>query len=331
MRAMGIDPTAYNTIESADDIDDLRRAIGAERISLLAFSYGSRLALMYAQRHGDHVSRIVLQGVNGPGLVLKRPAAVGRKLDRTAALLEQDTAWHGPTDLRAAARAARERLAIKPATVSITDRRTGNPIDVVINRDGFDMLVALSLDDARIPALLVSVAANDDRVLARFADGAWNGFARGSVGLMARAVNCSADRPDSRWKMVRSESAKAPFGAPIDNEFLKNSFCHRIGITAAPVEFTRPVTSSIPLLLITGSLDATNPSENAADVARGFSNSVVIEVENAAHEALPLSVVQNLVFDWFGGADVTGRRIVAPAPRFPSIETVLTPAAQPTR
>ncbi len=328
LRSNGIDPTAYNTIESADDIEALRNALRVEQIDLLAFSYGSRLALMYVQRHGGHVARVLLQGVNGPGLVVKRPAPVGRKLDRMAETLKQDPAWRGPADLRAAAQAARERLARTPATVTTSDRRTGRQLDLAVGRDGFDALVGLSLDDPRIPALLVSVAANDDRVLARFVEAAWNGMGAGTVGLMARAVNCAADRPDSRWALVRSESAPAPFGMPIDNDFLTDQFCQSVGYTTPPVEFAGPVRSSVPLLLITGSLDATNPIENAADVARGFANAVSLEVENAPHEALPVPAVQDVVVDWFRGADVRGRRLGAPPPRFASVETAAVQAPQ---
>ena len=327
-RSQGIDPTAYTTIESADDLDDLRKVLGADQIDLLAFSYGSRLALMYVQRHSHHIGRIVLQGVNGPGLVVKRPGPVARKLDRITELLEQDSTWRGPTDLRAAARAARERLTRNPARVTITERRTGQPLALVVGRDGFDALVALNLDDPRLPALLVSVAVNDDRVLARFAEAVWNGLAGGSAGLMARAVNCAADRPDSRRILVRAESATAPFGAPIDNEFLTDEFCRTVGYATAAVEFTGPVTSSTPLLLLTGSLDATNPVENAAQVARGFPNAVVLEIENAGHEALPVLSVQDAVVDWFRGTDIRGRRIAAPPPRFPSVDEAATPAPQ---
>jgi hypothetical protein len=120
-------------------------------------------------------------------------------------MVRQDSTWRGATDLRAAALAARERLARVPVTVTIADRRTGRPRDVIVGSDGFDALVGLNLDDARLAALLVSVAAKDDRVLARFAEAAWNGLAGGTVGLMARAVNCAADRPDSRMR-CRSRS-----------------------------------------------------------------------------------------------------------------------------
>lgn len=319
-RDNGIDPTAYNTIESADDIEALRLVVGVEQIDLLAFSYGSRLALMYVYRHGGHVGRVVLQGVNGPGLVVKRPAPVGRKLERMSKALTQDSAWNGPTDLRAAAEAARHRLARTPATVTITDRRTNRQLALAVGRDGFDALVGLNLDDARIPALLVSVAAHDDRVLARFVEAAWNGLGAGTVGLMARAVNCAADRPDSRWALVRAESATAPFGMPIDNEFLTDRFCQSVGYATPPVEFAGPVRSPVPVLLVTGSLDATNPVENAAEVARGFPNAVSLEVENAVHEALPVPAVQDVVVEWFRGVDVRGRRLAVPPPRFATIE-----------
>jgi hypothetical protein len=40
-RLSGIDLAAYNTSESADDVDELRRALGAEKVVLWAHSYGA--------------------------------------------------------------------------------------------------------------------------------------------------------------------------------------------------------------------------------------------------------------------------------------------------
>jgi pimeloyl-ACP methyl ester carboxylesterase len=324
-RSRGVDPTAFNTVESAADLEDLRTAIGAEGIDLLAFSYGSRLALAYVDRHGDRVGRVVLQGVNGPGHVLKRPGPVARKLDRLSQILARDSSWHGATDLDVRVRAARERLTSRPATVTVNDRRSGSPIDLRVGTDGFDAIVALNLDDGRLPALIVSVAAGDDRVLARFVESAWNGLGSGSVGLMARATNCAADRPAARWELVRSEARTAPFGALIDNDFLTDEFCRAVGYERPPTEFSRPLGSAVPTLLLTGSLDATNPVENAAEVARGLTNAVSIEIENAVHEALPAAAVQEVVIRWFAGDDVRAVRLSVDRPRFLTIEQALAP------
>lgn len=330
-RAQGVDPTAFNTLESADDINDLRRALGVDKVHLLAFSYGTRLALAVTQRHGAHVGRIVLQGVNGPGLVVKRPGPVARKLQRLGELLKRDSSWHDPTDLLAAARTARARLDRGAATVTVNDRRSGQSVELLVGREGFDAIVSLNLDDVRLPALLVSVAAGDDRVLARFVEAVWNGLGGGTVGLMARAVNCAADRPVARWALVARESAKAPFGAPIDNAFLSTDFCRAVGYEIPPVEFREPVRSASPVLLLTGALDATNPIENARDVAHGLANADILEIGNAAHEALTVPAVQDVVVDFLAGADVGRRRLVAAMPHFATIVEALQAAPQRPR
>jgi pimeloyl-ACP methyl ester carboxylesterase len=323
-RANNIEPTAYNSVESAEDIEALRQALGIPKIDLLAFSYGTRLALLVAQRHEVSVGRIVLQGVNGPGLVIKRPGAVARKLTRINEILKLDSAWTPRADVIDAARRARERLSATPVTVTVNDQRSARPVLLKVTREGFDAIVAMSLDDMRLPALLVSTANGDDRVLTRFVENAWNGLANGSVALMARSVNCAADRPQSRWELVRNESAASPFGSPIDNAFLSKRFCIAVGYPGTPVEFARPMRSPVPTLLITGALDATNPIENARDVARGLVNSTVLEAANVAHEALPVDSVQAVVIDFLKGTDVRNRQVSAPRPHFLTITQALT-------
>jgi beta-lactamase class A/pimeloyl-ACP methyl ester carboxylesterase len=61
----GIDLLGYNTEESADDVEALRRALGAEKISLWGISYGTHLGLAVIRRHGEHTHRAVLTGVSG--------------------------------------------------------------------------------------------------------------------------------------------------------------------------------------------------------------------------------------------------------------------------
>lgn len=329
-RAQGSEPTAYSTVESADDVDDLRGALGIPRIDVVAFSYGTRLALAVLQRHEPHVRRLVLQGVNGPGLVIKRPVAVTRKLELLGHLLAQDSLWPNPTDLVAAARAARDRLARGPTTITILDRRTGDSLSLPVGVYGFDAIAALSLDDPRLPALLVSVSAGDDRLLGRMAEAVWNGLATGTVGLMARAVNCSADRPEPRWRASIDDAATVPLGAPVDNEFLTDAFCRAAGFDTSPIEFPQPVRSSRPALLLTGTLDATNPSENARAVAIGLTRATLLDVHNAPHEALTVPAVQDAIVAFLEGQAVSSLHLEAEPPRFPTLQAALSPA-QPNR
>jgi pimeloyl-ACP methyl ester carboxylesterase len=328
LRGRSIEPTAYSTVESADDIDALRRALGIAKINLLAFSYGTRLALATLQRHESSVGRIVLQGVNGPGLVVKRPGVVSRKLARMNDILKLDSAWTPPVDLIGTARRARDRLSATPVTVTVNDQRTRQPVQLKVGREGFDAIVSLNLDDMRLPALLVSTANADDRLLTKFVESAWNGLSNSPVALMARSVNCAADRPQSRWALAASETSAAPFGSPIDNAFLTKRFCIAAGYPGTSVEFPRPVRSPVPALLITGALDATNPIENAQEVARGLTNSTLMEAGNAAHEALPVDSVQAVVVDFLKGIDVRNRKVSASRPHYLTVSEALAGAGR---
>jgi pimeloyl-ACP methyl ester carboxylesterase len=87
-RAKDVDLASFNTAASADDLEDLRRAVGAEKLSLVAHSYGTTLALEAVRRHGEHIERIVLSGVEGPDHAVQMPLIFDfalRKLSNLAA------------------------------------------------------------------------------------------------------------------------------------------------------------------------------------------------------------------------------------------------------
>ena len=69
----GIDASAFNTVESANDLNDLRKALGAEKVSLWGISYGTHLALATIRQHGKYIDRAILAGVEGVDDTLKLP------------------------------------------------------------------------------------------------------------------------------------------------------------------------------------------------------------------------------------------------------------------
>jgi pimeloyl-ACP methyl ester carboxylesterase len=56
----------YSVRDSVEDLDAVRDAIGVAQIAILAVGDGSDLAVRYAQRHPDHVERLVLDSPEGP-------------------------------------------------------------------------------------------------------------------------------------------------------------------------------------------------------------------------------------------------------------------------
>ena len=56
------------TIDTVRDMDAIRRALGAETISYIGFSYGTLLGVLYADLFGEHLRAAVLDGVADPSL-----------------------------------------------------------------------------------------------------------------------------------------------------------------------------------------------------------------------------------------------------------------------
>src|SRR5215207_6563627 len=73
-RSQGVDLSGYNTRESAHDVDDLRIALGAAKINLVGFSYGTHLGLACIRYHGETLNRVVLFGTEGPDHTEKLPS-----------------------------------------------------------------------------------------------------------------------------------------------------------------------------------------------------------------------------------------------------------------
>jgi pimeloyl-ACP methyl ester carboxylesterase len=91
-REHGVDLSAYNVVESAHDLDCLRRALGARTIRLWGSSYGTFLAFAVIRHYGDVIDRAVLSGVEGPDHTLKLPSTTARQLKVLAKLVAADPA-----------------------------------------------------------------------------------------------------------------------------------------------------------------------------------------------------------------------------------------------
>jgi len=90
LRAEGVDLEGYSVAEVLEDIEAARKALGYERIDLLGFSYGTRLALLYAQRYPERVGRSMLVGVNPPGHFFFGPHLTDQVVQEYARLWAQD-------------------------------------------------------------------------------------------------------------------------------------------------------------------------------------------------------------------------------------------------
>src|SRR4029079_1927897 len=85
-----VDLTGYNTNESAEDLEDLRKALGVNQISLWSISYGTHLAFATMRRHPQSIHRAILAGTEGQDHSDKLPSNIQKHLEDLAALIKAD-------------------------------------------------------------------------------------------------------------------------------------------------------------------------------------------------------------------------------------------------
>lgn len=324
-RAEGVDLAAYNSNSSADDLDDLRRALGAERLSLLAWSYGTELALAAIRRHGERLNRVVLASTRGPDNLLKLPSVWDLQIRGLSRLAAEDSNVNRIIpDMESLMRRVLDRLESNPVSVTLTDRRANRQVNLRIGRIGLQTLIRGDLSDERafasLPALLYTIDQGDYSILTRRMEQLYNGV-RGSA--MSFATDCSAGWSAARLARTGREARRAL----MSNVNLQWSpeICKLAGSTDLGSRFRSRIRSTLPTLFVSGTLDPNAPSSQAEEVRRGFPNSAHVIVENAGHESLPAEEVQSVIVDFFKGQDVSRRTISFPRPRFVSVEEAKSP------
>lgn len=324
-RAEGVDLAAYNSNASADDLEDLRRALGAERLSLLAWSYGTELALATVRRHSERLNRVILSSTRGTDNLLKLPSVWDSQIRRLSRLAAEDSnVGKIVPDMEALTRRVMERLERNPVTVAIADKRANRQVNLRVGKIGLQTLIRGDLSDARafagLPALLYTIEQGDYSILTRRMEQLYNGFGSSAMSL---ATDCAAGWSAKRLSQANKE-ARTALMSNVNLQW-KPEICRLTGGANLGSNFRSRIRSTLPTLFVSGTLDPNAPSSQAEEARRGFPNSVHLIVENAGHESLPAAEIQNVIVDFFKGQDVSRRTISFPRPRFVSVEEAKSP------
>jgi pimeloyl-ACP methyl ester carboxylesterase len=284
-RAEGVDLSAYNVAESAEDIEELRLALGAKKLRLLAGSWGTHLALATIRAHGSVLERAALLGVVGPDHLYGSPADVEAQLVEISRLARRDVAvTKAFPDLLEAVRGALERLRREPRTVELATR-DGGSLRIAVG--AFELawytrsLLSSQETISHLPALLAAMKAGDFRELAAAA-ARWR-FSQAPPASVFTA-RCSSGASPERLVRIERESRSAVLGET--TSYAEERVCRAFGVSPLPASFRAPVVSELPVLFVSGTLDGDTPEENAVEVSHGFPNAERLRVEGAPHALL---------------------------------------------
>src|SRR5262249_9777693 len=148
-RSRGVDLAGYTSVESAADLDELRAALGFERVSLLGFSYGTHLACAYLRRYGDRVENAVLLGVEGPDQTQKLPWVMDTQMRKLGLLVAGDSRI-GPRipDLMALYDRVVSRLERQPMLIPVPGPSGKDTLMVPVGPFGLRLIMRIDVGDA---------------------------------------------------------------------------------------------------------------------------------------------------------------------------------------
>jgi pimeloyl-ACP methyl ester carboxylesterase len=312
--------------EAADDVEDLRAALGIPEVDLLALSFGTRIGLEVIRRHPKSVHRAVFQGTVTPDGLVRFPVELDAFFRRTASDAQPQARAKGLVDdLESALRSAIKRLEHKPLSVPIETKK-GNRLTVTIGPSMFRALVATRTADPNLPALLTSVARGETSVVALILQSIYRDLEGGAGSMMAHSMPCTATDGSHRLKFAGAQAPPSLVGEPFDNAVVSDAFCRQIH-SYRRTRSTPIPSGDMPVLFIGGDLDDRTPVALAEAALRGFAHGRLVVAANGGHELLVDGQVQELVARFFAGVEDPQTRISLPPRTFSTV----TEAAQPPR
>lgn len=295
----GADLDQYNSAAMAADAADVMRALGYGRYAVFGVSYGTRVALTMLRDNPAPIEGVVLDSVYPPqvdlyaGLVLHQQEA----LERGLRMCEADTACAAAyPDIVERMYALVARATQAPFEVSYTDEEGRAGTAAVDGRRLLGVFIRAVTDTSylgSLPKLIAEIEGGEYGQLASVVAQQEAAGPSGSVALRQTVLG-SEELPFADTEAITEEGSHvrpevADTGINVvdaDELATEQAFNEAWGVATRPALETKPVSSDVPVLILSGELDPTTPRAWADLAAETLSRSTVVGFRGLGHGAL---------------------------------------------
>ena len=272
----GVDPSGYNTLENVADLDALREHLGADLVSLWGISYGSHLTFAALKEMDDRIDRVVIASAEGLDQTIKLPARTDAYFERLGASIDHE-------DLPGLVQRVHDELEARPLMIQLRNR-AGETRDYLLQRRDMQRIASAMISDPERAVMLVSLYEALDAGNSEPVAGLLSRFVRPnepiSFNLMSVAMDIASGTSPARRELIEEQAETSLLG-PFLNQAVQYE-------DAAPElvlgdDFRTDPVSSVPVLLISGSLDGRTYLESQIEAVSGLTNLDHMIVEGAGH------------------------------------------------
>ena len=283
----GIDLGGYTSAATADDIEDLRKALGYETWNLQGIWYSTRLMLTVLRRHPAGVRSVILDSVLPPDVNFDEVSAANlwRALN---VVFDACAVGRGCSEAHPDLRGTFARLVAaadaRPLPVGVVDEE-GRAVEVRGAEVVDAIYAALHEVQAipRIPSIITGAAHGRYEALGALVKGN-QGPSNYSWGLRY-SVWCAEEMPFQNPARIAAQVSPALGLGGINEGTATPEECRAWNVTPAAAVENTPVASDVPALVFAGEFDPDTPPEWSRGLLETMPHARYVELRGRSHGA----------------------------------------------
>ena len=277
----------YTTPIAMDDLDEVRAALGYDKIDLVGLSYGTIASQVYMRQHPEHMRSAFLVGVATPNI--KQPLLFPRSAQHAMDLLFADctadkTCHSAFPFLKDEFGVVLSRFNQGPLTVSMIDPVSKENVQVKLSRSSFVEGIRLAMYSTGpqqfVPKIIHQAYENDyvpfEEAAVHLSPGA--SVARG----VYFTITCSEGVPFITAKELVDETRNTYVGPERVERHI--AACKEWPKGDIPPTYIDPVKSELPVLMISGEVDGSSPTWFGESALKFLPNGRQLKIRYLGHD-----------------------------------------------
>jgi pimeloyl-ACP methyl ester carboxylesterase len=258
----GIDLSAYNTIESAADIEDLRRALHIDSINLMGISYSGGLMMTVMRNYPQHIRSVILDS-SLPGFVNYEEDAVftiNEAFNKVFANCDRDSLNKTLYDnLKERFQQYFTAMDGKPLYIRYAEKDKNDTLNIKYTRNELLDILLDKLSSNRelknVPKVISDMITGKQQLYVKdFFDGVLNGNGSEALG-MRYSMYCSEQIAFANQSVIDKQNDVFPWFAHYEFNNVNHTLCDCWNVKPENSIAKTPVNSDIPALLGAGDTD----------------------------------------------------------------------------